>query len=85
MISAEDREILRQMGVQVAQLAARAIEQEKRVAWYQHNALEPTRPLVFCDPENGWNEIIMPDQLKCKGKLATESFDEERIRAELRE
>ena len=31
---------------------------------------EPTRPLVFCDPENGWNEIITPADLACAGELA---------------
>ncbi len=69
-ISAKDREILRRLGSQVAQLAARPIEQEKRDLWYRLNALEPTRPLVFCDPENGWNEIIILGQLECAGELA---------------
>jgi len=68
-ISAKDRETLRWLGSQVAQLAARPIEQEKRDLWYRLNALEPTRPLVFCDPENGWNEIITLDQPKCEGEL----------------
>jgi hypothetical protein len=62
--------ILRELAKQVAELAARPIEQEKRDLWYQHNALEPTRPLVFCDPENGWNEILTPDTLQCEGGLA---------------
>jgi hypothetical protein len=62
--------ILRDLAKQVAELAARPIEQEKRDLWYQHNALEPTRPLVFCDPENGWNEILTPDTLQCEGGLA---------------
>jgi len=46
-ISAKDREILRRLGSQVAELAARPIEQEKRDLWYRLNALEPTRPVVF--------------------------------------
>jgi len=69
-ISARDREVLRRLAAQVAELAARPIEQEKRDLWYRHNALEPTRPLVFCDPENGWNEIITPAHLECEGELA---------------
>jgi hypothetical protein len=28
------------------------------------------RPLVFCDPEYGWNEIITVDQMLCQGTLA---------------
>lgn len=69
-ISAKDRENLRRLASQVAEMAARPIEQEKRTLWYQHNALEPTRPLIFCDPENAWNEIVPPDHLECEGQLA---------------
>ena len=69
-ISAKDREILRRLASQVAELAARPIEQEKRDLWYRLNALEPTRPVVFCDPENGWNEIITMDQFECEGEMA---------------
>ena len=69
-ISARDREILRRLASQVAELAARPIEQEKRESWYRLNALEPTRPVIFCDPENGWNEIITMDQFECEGETA---------------
>jgi len=34
------------------------------------NALEATRPVIFCDPENGWNEIIRPADLACHSPLA---------------
>jgi hypothetical protein len=34
--------------------------------------LEPTRPVIFCDPENGWNEIVTPGLLACEGNLARE-------------
>ena len=69
-ISRKDRAVLRRLASQVAELAARPIEQEKRELWYRHNALQPTRPLIFCDPENGWNEIITPRDLECEGALA---------------
>ena len=69
-VSAADRAILRGLAAQVAELAARPIEAEKRELWYRHNALKETRPLVFCDPENGWNEIITPADLQCEGELA---------------
>jgi hypothetical protein len=69
-IAAKDREVLRRLANQVAELAARPIEQEKRDLWYRLNALEPTRPVVFCDPENGWNEIITIDQFECEGETA---------------
>jgi hypothetical protein len=69
-VSSQDREILRRLASQVAELSARPIEDEKRALWYQLNSLKPTRPVVFCDPENGWNEIITIDQFECQGELA---------------
>jgi len=69
-ISARDTSWLRHLAGQVAELAARPIEQAKRELWLRHNALEPTRPVIFCDPENGWHEIIRPEHLLCEGELA---------------
>ena len=69
-LNQRDRLILRELAQQVAELAERPVEKEKRELWYRHNALESTRPLVFCDPENGWNEILTPDTLQCEGGLA---------------
>jgi hypothetical protein len=69
-VSAGDREILRRLAGRLAELAARPIEAEKRDLWYRHNALESTRPVIFCDPENGWNEIITDAQIECQGGLA---------------
>jgi hypothetical protein len=69
-MSAADREVLRGLAGRVAELAARDAERHKRDLWYRHNALEPTRPLVFCDPENGWKEIVTEEQMRCTGRLA---------------
>ena len=52
-ISPREKHILRELAVKVAELAARPIEEEKRRLWTRHNDLHPTRPPVFCDPENG--------------------------------
>ena len=68
-----ERQLLRSLGGQVAELAARPIEDEKRKLWLRHNALQPTRPVIFCDPENGWNEIIRPEHLACESELARDS------------
>lgn len=68
--SPNERRILSELAQQVAELAARPIEAEKRTLWYTHNALESTRALIFCDPENGWNEIITEDQILCENELA---------------
>ncbi|HHX43236.1 MAG TPA: hypothetical protein GX714_04515 [Chloroflexi bacterium] len=69
-LSARDRAILGDLASRVAELAARPVEDAKRDLWYRHNALEATRPVIFCDPENGWNEIIRPADLACEGELA---------------
>ena len=67
-IQPTNREILRQLAGQVAELAARPLETEKRDLWLRHNALEATRPVIFCDPENGWNEIIRREHLDVHGR-----------------
>ncbi len=69
-VAPKDSEVLRRLAGEVAEIAARPIEQTKRELWYKLNALEATRPLIFCDPENGWNEIITPAQMQCEGELA---------------
>jgi hypothetical protein len=53
----------------VARLAARPRESEKADLWTRHNDLQNVRPLLFCDPENGWNEIIPQNQILCSKPL----------------
>ncbi len=69
-ISVKDREVLRKLAGSIAGLALKDKEKEKVKLWYKHNSLKPERPLIFCDPENGWNEIIIENMLECKGLLA---------------
>jgi len=69
-ISKKDKGILRRLATKVAYLSNRPIEDEKRKLWYEHNSLKPVRPLIFCDPENGWNEIVTKNQIDCEGELA---------------
>ena len=70
VVSRRDRGVLRASAEQVAEIAVRASMAERRDLWRRHNMLESTRPLIFCDPENGWNEIINADHLACDGNLA---------------
>ena len=70
IIAEKDRKILRSLAVKMAELATRPVEEGKKELWYAHNDLFPVRPLVFCDPEGGWDEIISTDSLKCHGDLA---------------
>jgi len=65
-----DRDVLRRLAERVARIAATPGMAEKRELWKRHNKLEKVRPLVFCDPENGWNEIITEAQMECTGALA---------------
>ena len=65
-----EKDVLRKLAEQVAILAALPAMKEKRELWRRHNRLEMTRPVIFCDPENGWNEIITERQLQCKTKIA---------------
>jgi len=57
--------LLRTLASRIRELAERPEEEEKRRLWTRHNRLEETPPLVFCDPENGWNEIIRQEDLSC--------------------
>jgi hypothetical protein len=70
VIIKKDRKILRLLAARMAELANRPIELEKKDLWYELNDLTPVRPLVFCDPEGGWGEIIPEDRLMCEGDLA---------------
>jgi hypothetical protein len=69
-MSDQDRAVLRRLAEQVAAIAASPKMAETRRLWMRHNRLEKTRPPFFCDPENGWNEIITEAQMECRGKLA---------------
>jgi hypothetical protein len=69
-VTPAEAEVLRRLAGRVAGLAALPAMAEKRELWRRHNRLEPGRPLVFCDPENGWNEVIPPQTLTCGGTLA---------------
>ncbi|MDR0362963.1 MAG: hypothetical protein LBJ46_09835 [Planctomycetota bacterium] len=68
--SAREKETLRALAGRVGEIAARPEQAAKAALWTRHNDLEPSRPVVFCDPENGWNEIILQKDLECTDPLA---------------
>jgi hypothetical protein len=68
-MTARERALIRDLAKRVAALASRPIEQEKRELWYGINALEPVRPVLFCDPDNSWREIV-PPMLECESAAA---------------
>ncbi len=69
-ISKNEREVLRKLAEKVALIAQSDQMKERCELWRRHNQLEKTRPLIFCDPEWGWNEIITNDQMECSSTLA---------------
>ncbi len=69
VISDSDGEILRRLAEKVAQIACSERMGEVHRAWKAHNDLKPLRPVFFCDPENGWNEIVTESQMQCAGVL----------------
>jgi hypothetical protein len=70
VIPAGDREVLRGLAGEIAEIAQRPVMQIRRKLWTDHNALKPTRPLLLCDPENGWNEIIPDEDIQCSNSIA---------------
>lgn len=69
-IGPKDKDILKGLAEKVAILADRPIEGEKRDLWFKHNSLKTKIPVIFCDPENGWNEIITRKDIVCESELA---------------
>ncbi len=70
IFSSSDRMVLRELAKRVAELSQKPEMDKKRKLWKKHNALERTRPVVLCDPENGWNEIITTQDIKCVNSVA---------------
>jgi hypothetical protein len=70
VISDSDAEILRPLAEKVAVISSSDRMKGLIKAWKALNALKPVRPVFFCDPENGWNEIITEAQMQCEGLLA---------------
>lgn len=70
VLTPAEKSLLSDLAARVAEIAARPIESEKRDNWRALNGLRASRPLIFCDPENGWNEIVTPESLESTGELA---------------
>ena len=68
-VSKQERETLRDLATRVRALSESPAEAEKKELWTKHNDLEQARPLIFCDPENGWNEIVAQKDLLCENPL----------------
>jgi hypothetical protein len=68
-VNPKDRTILRELGEQVAQIAALPVQQETIRLWKALNGLRPERPMVIVD-EVCWNEM------ETDGELVVRAQDE---------
>ena len=64
-ISQKDRDILRGLAGQVAEIAALPIQKERAKLWTDLNDLKPTRPLVWIN-EICFGELNVNDELTCR-------------------
>jgi hypothetical protein len=62
-----DRQILRDLAKEVADVAALPIQEERRELWRRHNDLQPGRPLILIFPEGSWQELLPDASLRCAG------------------
>ena len=65
--SRHDREILRDLGERIAEIAALPIHQEKIGLWKALNSLQPVRPMVTID-QVCWNEMEADGELELQSE-----------------
>ncbi len=65
-IGAKDKQILRDLAKQVAEIAAQPVQKERIKNWTALNSLKPNRPMVFADPQNGWGELTPTNPCQCE-------------------
>ena len=65
----KERRILRDLAVQVAEIAALPIQQERIDLWKAINSLRPRRPVVACYPERAWEELVPESEIRCENLL----------------
>jgi len=58
----KDRDIIRKLAGQIAEIAALPVQEEKREMWRRLNAKKPQRPMVMVD-QVCWNEMNFEDEL----------------------
>ena len=61
-VNGTDRDVLRRLAAQVAEIAALPVQQEKIGLWKASNGLKPVRPMVMID-QICWHEMDVDDEL----------------------
>jgi len=68
--SKKEKEILKALAARVRELSELPRMEENRRLWKKHNSLQSECPMILCDPENGWHEIIPEETLDCSNNVA---------------
>lgn len=66
MAQNKDVAVLRDLARQVADIAAKPVQDQRRDLWRRHNSLQRTRPLVLSLGMPFWSEILPDEQLSCQ-------------------
>ncbi len=61
-----EREVLRELAGQVAEIATLRSQEEKKRLWQAHNDLTSTVPVVAVHPGRAWLECIPPERMVCQ-------------------
>ena len=73
VMSEHDKAILQELAKKMAGYAARPEQDELMKLWRDHNDLKDSRPMIYVDLENGWNELLpMEFTCECEGEMAQE-------------
>lgn len=66
----KDRQILRELAKQIAEIGNHPRQARLRAMWKLHNSLKKTKPMVLVSPEGSWGEIFPEGTLRCTDPLA---------------
>lgn len=69
-LNSEDRKILRDLAMRVAEIAAMPEMADRRKLWLRHNAMEHVGPVIYMDPQGSWCELIPQARLLCRDDMA---------------
>ncbi len=64
-MNTKNRQIIRELAKQVADVAALPIQAERRQLWTKHNSLQHGRPLILVFPEGSWSELLPVGSMQC--------------------
>jgi len=83
----KERDLVRELARQVAELAARPENEASKQRWRDVNALrKPDRAPIWCKPVKAWEEILPEDALQCEDKAlrsAERAFRRTLIKSEI--